>query len=95
MPAAREDLIDIADFIAADNPARAQTFVDELEAECRALGNAPGTGTARPALDEGLRMLPCGRHLVFYRPTDTALRIERILHGARDIGILDLEADAP
>ena len=49
-PAAEEDLLDIAVFIAQDNPARALTFVDELESKCDALGRAPGIGTSRPEL---------------------------------------------
>ena len=84
-PAAREDLIDIAAYIAQDNPARASSFVDELEDRCAALADAPGIGTARPELGEGLRVLPHGRYLIFYRQSPQRLRIERILHGARDI----------
>lgn len=85
-PAAQNDLIDIAVFIAQDNPTRALSFVDELESKCGALAAAPGIGTARPELGQGICMLPYGRYLIFYRATDLTLRIERIVHGARDIG---------
>ncbi len=51
-PAAQADLIDIAVFIAQDNSVRALTFVDELEAECDALGNVSCIGTRRPELGE-------------------------------------------
>ena len=50
-PAAQADLLDIAAFIAQDNPPRALTFVDELESKCNALGGAPGIGKLRPELD--------------------------------------------
>jgi toxin ParE1/3/4 len=50
--------MDIASFIARDNPTRALTFVDELQGKCEALGMAPGIGTARPELGEGISMLP-------------------------------------
>ena len=43
--------MDLAVFIAQDNPARALTFVDELESKCNALGGAPGIGKLRPELD--------------------------------------------
>jgi toxin ParE1/3/4 len=36
-PAAQSDLMDIAMFIAQDNPKRALTFVEELEGKCEAL----------------------------------------------------------
>lgn len=91
-PIARDDLMEIALYIAEDNPVRALTFVEELEDKCAALGNAPGIGTARPELGEGIRMLPHGRYLIFYRQASRSVRIERVMHGARDIGGDDLEA---
>jgi len=86
--------MDIAIFIAQDNPTRALTFVDELEAKCEALGEAPGIGTARPDLGRGICVLPYGRYLI-YRAASKRLRIERIMHGARDIGGDDFEASDP
>jgi toxin ParE1/3/4 len=94
-PAAQADLMDIAIFIAQDNPARALTFVDELEEKCDALGSAPGIGTSRPELGEGIRMLPHGRYLIFYREVSRGLRVERIMHGSRDISHGDLDVDDP
>ncbi len=94
-PTAEEDLLDIAVFIAYDNQARALTFVDELESKCEGLGRLPGIGTLRPELGDGVRMLPHGRYLIFYREVNKGLRIERVMHGARDIGGDDFEADAP
>jgi len=90
-PAARDDLLEIALYIAQDNPARASTFVDELESRCLGLGNSPSIGTARPELGEGIRMLPHGRYLIFYRHTKTEVRVERVMHGARDIDAGDLD----
>lgn len=89
-PAARDDLLEIALYIAEDNPNRALSFVGELEDKCAVLGNAPGIGTARPDLGEGIRMLPHGRYLIFYRQAQRTVRIERVMHGARDIGADDL-----
>jgi len=94
-PTAQADLTDIAIYIAQDNPRRALTFVDELEAKCDALGISPGIGTARPELGEGICMLPCGRYLIFYRLVSQVLRVERIMHGARDIGGDDFEVGDP
>jgi len=87
--------MDIAVFIAEDNPTRALTFVDELEKICELLGRTLGLGTRRPELGEGICMLPHGRYLIFYREAGKGVRIERIMHGARDIGGDDFEADLP
>jgi plasmid stabilization system protein ParE len=40
---------------------------------------------AREDLAPGLRVLPYDHYLIFYRPMDTTVRIERILHDARDV----------
>jgi toxin ParE1/3/4 len=89
-PAAEADLVDIALFIAADSPRRAESFVAELEAKCELLGREPGIGTGRPELGRGVRVLPHGAYLVFHRRSSSGVRIERILHGSRDIGAGDL-----
>jgi toxin ParE1/3/4 len=41
--AARADLRSIGEFIAADNPRRTMTFIDELEQHCRTLAAKPRT----------------------------------------------------
>lgn len=91
-PAAKDDLMEIAIYIAQDNPVRALSFVDELEATCLGLGQAADIGTARPELGEGIRLLPHGRYLIFYRKHKSMIRVERIMHGARDIGGDDFDA---
>jgi toxin ParE1/3/4 len=85
-PAAAQDLQEIADYIHIDNPAAAYRFVTELRARCNGLAIAPRSGAARPELRVGLRSVPFRRYVVFYTATGDDVRIERILHSARDIG---------
>lgn len=86
-PRAAADLDEIGEFIARDNPARAASFVAELEAKCRTIASSPEGYPARPDLAEGVRMAVHGRYLLFFRALDDsgAVRIERVLHGARDL----------
>lgn len=84
-PAAEQDLFDIALHIARDDPSRALSFVDELEATCASLRHYPGSGRERTELAEGLRSKPHGKYVIFYTPSAQSIRIERILHGARDV----------
>ena len=70
------------------------TFIGEIQAKCLRLGQTPEIGTARPELGEGVRMLPHGHYLIFYRKHDETLRIERVLHGSRDINGDDLVFDS-
>ncbi|WBQ17716.1 type II toxin-antitoxin system RelE/ParE family toxin [Sphingobium yanoikuyae] len=85
-PAAETDLTEIASFIARDNVPRAISFVDELQSACEALLDFPQSGTARHDIREGLRSRPHGSYVIFYEVQPTTVRIQRILHGARDIG---------
>ena len=87
-PAAAADLGEIADYIARDSPSRARSFIDELEAQCVGLGDNPEMGAARPELAEGLRSLAYRRYILFYRIQESHVRIERVLHGMRDITTL-------
>ena len=85
-PLAVADLEEIGDYIALENPPRALSFIRELRAQCRRIFDNPLAFPAREDLAPGLRVLPDGQYLIFYRPMDKTVRIERILHGARDIG---------
>ena len=86
-PAAESDLVEIARFIAEDNGPRALSFVDELEGACAVLVDHPLAGTPRTEIRAGLRSKPHGRYVIFYTPLKATIRIERILHGSRDIGV--------
>ena len=92
-PQAETDLEEIGDFIARDNPIRALSFVRELKSKCLPLQNAPGIGASRPELGEGIRMVPHGRYLIFYREQMDAVRVERVMHSARDINNDDFVLD--
>jgi toxin ParE1/3/4 len=86
-PRAAADLEEIADYIARENPIRAASFVAELEAKCRAVAAAPDLYPARTDLAPGLCMAVHGRYLVLYRdlPGEDTVRIERVLHRARNL----------
>lgn len=85
---AKQDLEDIGDYIAADNPERARSFVAEIRARCESLGNAPLGYAARPELGDNLRACPHSRYVIFYRTpaAPEPVLIVRILHSARDLG---------
>jgi toxin ParE1/3/4 len=86
-PRAAIDLEEIADYIARDNPLRAASFVAELEAKCRAVAEMPELYPVRTDLAPGLRMAIHGRYLLLYRdlPDQNTVRIERVVHGARNL----------
>jgi toxin ParE1/3/4 len=81
-PKAVQDLQAIGDFIAADNPARAVTFVDELLELCARIAERPAAYRRRDDLTEGLRQAIHGRYLIFFTSDEDGVVIERVLHGA-------------
>ena len=85
---AEMDLAEITDFIARDNPARAFAFEEELVEHARKIGRAPLAYAERPDLCDGLRSCAHGSYVIFFTLDDRGVRIERILHGSRDIGSL-------
>ncbi len=84
-PRAEQDLEAIADYIAADNPTRALTFVRELRVQCQRITLNPPGYRLRPELGEGIRSCAHGHYVIFFESNSDAVLIVRILHGARDI----------
>jgi len=82
------DLAEITDFIALDNPERAFEFEEELIARARKIAQAPQAYVERPELREGIRSCAHGAYVIFFTIDDQGIRIERILHGSRDLGPL-------
>jgi toxin ParE1/3/4 len=82
---AKADLLQIGEWIAEDNPPRALTFVDELETCCARLTAMPRAYPLVPRHENsGVRRVPHGNYLIFYRVTADAVEILHVLHGARD-----------
>ena len=87
-PRAAADLEEIADYIARDSPGRAATFRRRAGSEVP--GGRRGAGTlpcSAPTSRAGLRTAVHGRYLVMYRdlPGEDTVRVERVLHSARDL----------
>lgn len=84
-PLAETDLEAIGDYIALDSPGNALRFIQDLRDQCNKIGKAPMAYVARTELGEGLRSCAHGRYVIFFRASDSIVRIERILHSALDI----------
>ena len=85
LPKAYEDLFEIWDFIAADNIAAADAWIDKLNAQFLLLASHPLIGRVREELAKEIRSFPIGRYVIFYLPVANGITVVRILHSARDI----------
>lgn len=87
-PLAVHDLEDILEYIARDNRNAAVRFIETLKDTCGTLSRFPLLGARRDYLAEGLRVFGVGNFAIYYRIEPDVVRIERVLHGARDIDSL-------
>jgi toxin ParE1/3/4 len=85
------DLEQIGDFIAARNPARAESFIGELREKATNIVNQPHAYAPRNDLSPGLREAIHKPYLILFRVTDNHVEIVRIVHGARDLKTLSFE----
>jgi toxin ParE1/3/4 len=85
------DLGEIGIYIARDNPRRAKTFVEQLRSAAAAIGRKPEIHPLRPDLGRDVRVCREGQYLILFRILDGYVRIDRIVHEARDLSKLQLE----
>lgn len=86
---AAQDIREIGDFIAKDNPRRAASFVAERRTRCKAIGQSPSAAALRPGLGAGIRVVVFGRYLLAYHEEeDGSVLVDRVVHGARDLSRL-------
>lgn len=91
LPAAQQDLSDLLDYIARDNPRAARGFVDRLERTVGRLAQFPKSGRRPrdPRLDRlGYRVLVVDDYLVFYVIRRRTVQVRRVIHGARRFDFL-------
>jgi toxin ParE1/3/4 len=80
---ARNDVLDIWEYIAADNATAADKLIRRLDEVVRLPSEQPEVGSPQNKYRVGLRCMPVGNYLIFYDQIPGAIRILRILHGAR------------
>ncbi len=66
-PLAAQDLEEIGDFIAQDNPQRASSFISELRMQCKKICLNPAGYRLRPELTNNLRSCAHGNYVIFLK----------------------------
>jgi toxin ParE1/3/4 len=85
-PEVLQDLQDIWDFIASDNPVAADKLEDEFFEAFEMLAKHPRMGHVRSDLTpRDVRFWPVGEYLIVYRSFPAPLQVVAVLHGARDV----------
>ncbi|RZI57186.1 MAG: type II toxin-antitoxin system RelE/ParE family toxin [Zymomonas sp.] len=82
---AKRDLGDIGDYIALDDPDRAESFVVELTSKASELASMPNRFPLLPRFaSAGIRHRTHGAYLILYAVRDEEVYVLRFIHGARD-----------
>jgi toxin ParE1/3/4 len=85
-----QDLINIHAFLADRSPEQAERFLLSVRATMEQLTEFPGLGGLRPFRGKlrGVRSWAVAgfpNHLIFYRPTQEAVIVLGVIHGARNV----------
>ena len=79
--ASKDDLKEIARFIAKDKPKAAREWVAKLREKCRMLAKHSEVGDDRSDLGEGIRSTYVGSYIIFFRRREETLEIVRVRRG--------------
>jgi toxin ParE1/3/4 len=79
------DLEEIADYIVMDSPRHALRVVRLLRAKMKEIARQPELYRLRPELGTDARLAAVGQYVILFRIRRNAVRIERVVHGGRDL----------
>ena len=79
--ASKDDLKDIARFIAKDKPNAARQWVSKLRERCRLAARNPEIGDERSDLGDGIRSTYVGSYVIYFREKGGTLEIVRVVRG--------------
>lgn len=88
-PEARDDLLNIQDYIAKNNFQAAETVIDAVFVACAKLAQYPLMGHTRSDLtDRNVRFWSIYSYLIIYDARTSPISIVRVLSGYRDISAI-------
>lgn len=83
-----DDLDSIAGYIAQDSPHHAFQLLERFAQEFQTIGHNPHIYRLRPEIGREARAAIVGNYLVLFRILQDCVRIERVVHGHRDLDSL-------
>lgn len=84
--AAQSDLASIADHTEQRwGRAQRMQYLAMLKDGIATIRKSPAAGMPRDDVRQGLRSMPCGQHVLFYRATLDSIELVRVLHQRMDV----------
>lgn len=84
-PFVKHDLAEIAEYISQDSPRHAANWIRVLRSRFTEIAKQPLLFRLRPELGADARLAPVGHYLILFRIRQDMVRIERVVHGSRDL----------
>jgi toxin ParE1/3/4 len=91
---AKQDLQQLVDRIARDNPTAAKRLAAEIKRKAKATAEFPAMGHSYAHLLPSLRGFFVGDYVILYLPKPNSIQVIRVLSGYRDLEAIFLEEDA-
>jgi antitoxin ParD1/3/4 len=88
---AQSDLDETYRFIASENQVAAARLVEDLTAKLRWIARSGFAGTPRDRVRQGLRGHTYRNRIIYFRVTEEAVTILRVVHAARDQSKLNFD----
>ncbi len=84
-PCVSGDLDQIAEYIAQDSPRHAVRMLRLLRARMKEIARNPKIYRLRPEIGAEARLAVLGNYVILFRIRQNTVRIERVVHGSRDL----------
>ena len=84
-PLVPDDLEEIADYIAQDSPRHAARMLRLLRARMKEIAKQPEIYRLRPEIGVDARLATVGNYVILFRIRQNTVRIERVVHGSRNL----------
>ena len=84
-PCVPADLEEIVDYIAQDSPRHAARLLCLLRARMKEIAKQPQIYRLRPEIGAEARLATVGNYVILFRIRQNVVRIERVVHGSRDL----------
>jgi plasmid stabilization system protein ParE len=84
-PSVPGDLEEIAEYIAQDSPRHAARMLRLLRARLKEIARNPKIYRLRPEIGADARLATVGNYVILFRIRQNTVRIERVVHGSREL----------
>jgi toxin ParE1/3/4 len=88
-----QDLDEICEYIARNNPSAASKLFDRIRERCKVVAGFPNMGKSYSKLSRGLRGFIVDDYIVFYYSREDGIDVARVVSGYRDLESLFSESD--